>query len=434
MNLPKLNRLLRRIPLHLVVLALTLIWIIPTIGLLVTSFRPVEDINTSGWWTVFSRETKTSTAYDQWCSSCHGEGQDVAGVDLSDPAVVSELNSALRLLAFMRRGHPDISQNGQMPTSQEAADIAATLQGLTGEEESARFTLDNYIDALVGYRGLQTYTSDCADGTPPSGFTCNFLRDLGNRRGMGRAFVNSLLVTIPATILPILFAGFAAYAFAWMDFRGRQVMFAILVALQVVPLQMTLVPIFRIYSQLGLNGTFLGVWLFHTGFGMPYAIYLMRNFLGGLPRDLFEVGLPGRRLALDGLRAPGHAAGHARHRIAGHFPVPLGVERPAGGPGLPGLLQPGGHLPDLQHGHLAGRGLAAADGGGIHLHDPAADRLLRLPALLRARHAGRGCERVKLALRSLSTAGGNPPACRPLPERQVISLSGSVYVGLFSLV
>ncbi|HHY88820.1 MAG TPA: carbohydrate ABC transporter permease [Chloroflexi bacterium] len=288
MNLPKLNRLLRRIPLHLVVLALTLIWIIPTIGLLVTSFRPVEDINTSGWWTVFSRETKTSTAYDQWCSSCHGEGQDVAGVDLSDPAVVSELNSALRLLAFMRRGHPDISQNGQMPTSQEAADIAATLQGLTGEEESARFTLDNYIDALVGYRGLQTYTSDCADGTPPSGFTCNFLRDLGNRRGMGRAFVNSLLVTIPATILPILFAGFAAYAFAWMDFRGRQVMFAILVALQVVPLQMTLVPIFRIYSQLGLNGTFLGVWLFHTGFGMPYAIYLMRNFLGGLPRDLFE--------------------------------------------------------------------------------------------------------------------------------------------------
>lgn len=288
MNLPKLNRLLRRIPLHLVVLALTLIWIIPTIGLLVTSFRPVEDINTSGWWTVFSRETKTSTAYDQWCSSCHGEGQDVAGVDLSDPAVVSELNSALRLLAFMRRGHPDISQNIQMPTSQEAADIAATLQGLTGEEESARFTLDNYIDALVGYRGLQTYTSDCADGTPPSGFTCNFLRDLGNRRGMGRAFVNSLLVTIPATILPILFAGFAAYAFAWMDFRGRQVMFAILVALQVVPLQMTLVPIFRIYSQLGLNGTFLGVWLFHTGFGMPYAIYLMRNFLGGLPRDLFE--------------------------------------------------------------------------------------------------------------------------------------------------
>jgi alpha-glucoside transport system permease protein len=105
---------------------------------------------------------------------------------------------------------------------------------------------------------------------------------------MGRAFVNSLLVTIPATFLPIIFAAFAGYAFAWLDFKGRFVLFAILVGLQVVPLQMTLVPISRLYAQLGLNGTFLGVWLFHTGFGMPYAIYLMRNFLGSLPRDLFE--------------------------------------------------------------------------------------------------------------------------------------------------
>ncbi|MDT8381393.1 MAG: carbohydrate ABC transporter permease [Brevefilum sp.] len=100
--------------------------------------------------------------------------------------------------------------------------------------------------------------------------------------------MNSLIVTIPATILPILFAAFAGYAFAWMDFRGRYLLFAILVGLQVVPLQMTLVPILRFYKELGLNGTFLGVWLFHTGFGMPYAIYLMRNFLGGLPKDLFE--------------------------------------------------------------------------------------------------------------------------------------------------
>jgi alpha-glucoside transport system permease protein len=105
---------------------------------------------------------------------------------------------------------------------------------------------------------------------------------------MGRAFLNSLIVTLPATFLPILFAAFAGYAFSWLDFRGRYTLFAILVGLQVVPLQMTLVPISRLYAQLGLNSTFLGVWLFHTGFGMPYAIYLMRNFLGTLPRDLFE--------------------------------------------------------------------------------------------------------------------------------------------------
>jgi alpha-glucoside transport system permease protein len=105
---------------------------------------------------------------------------------------------------------------------------------------------------------------------------------------MGRAFINSLLVAIPSTFLPILFAAFAAYAFSWMEFRGRQWLFALLVGLQVVPLQMTLIPISRLYAQLGLNGTFLGIWLFHTGFGLPYAIYLMRNFLGSLPREVFE--------------------------------------------------------------------------------------------------------------------------------------------------
>ncbi len=73
-----------------------------------------------------------------------------------------------------------------------------------------------------------------------------------------------------------------------MDFRGRSWMFALLVGLQIVPLQMTLVPIAKLYSKLGLQSSFLGIWLFHTGFGLPYAIYLLRNFLGGLPRDLFE--------------------------------------------------------------------------------------------------------------------------------------------------
>jgi alpha-glucoside transport system permease protein len=105
---------------------------------------------------------------------------------------------------------------------------------------------------------------------------------------MGAAFMTSQAVTIPATILPILFAAFAAYAFAWTHFPARLELFALLVGLQVVPLQMTLIPISRLYAQLGLNGTFLGIWLFHTGFGLPYAIYLMRNFLGSLPRELFE--------------------------------------------------------------------------------------------------------------------------------------------------
>jgi alpha-glucoside transport system permease protein len=174
-----------------------------------------------------------------------------------------------------------------LPNAQEAADIAVYLRQLSGIDASSQFTFNNYIDALVGYRGRSNYTADCAAGTQPPDINCN-TSDLLNPRGMGRAFLNSLFLTIPATILPILFAAFAGYAFAWLDFKGRFVLFAILVGLQVVPLQMTLVPISRFYAQVGLNGTFLGVWLFHTGFGMPYAIYLMRNFLGTLPRDLFE--------------------------------------------------------------------------------------------------------------------------------------------------
>ncbi|NLH07741.1 MAG: carbohydrate ABC transporter permease [Chloroflexi bacterium] len=176
-----------------------------------------------------------------------------------------------------------------LPSIDEAAAITAYLSSLSGTEELPTFTINNYVDALVGFRQQgSTYLEACEDGTARTlGFSCT-ARDLLNPRGMGRAFINSLIVTIPATILPLLFAAFAGYAFSWLDFPGRMWLFAILVGLQVVPLQMTLVPISRIYARLGLNGTFLGVWLFHTGFGMPYAIYLMRNFLGGLPRDLFE--------------------------------------------------------------------------------------------------------------------------------------------------
>ncbi len=177
--------------------------------------------------------------------------------------------------------------NAPLPDDVTAAAIAAYLRRISGIEARPRFTADNYIDAMTGYRGTTNYSTDCAAGTQALDLFCDW-RDLGNPRGMGRAFLNSLLVAIPSTALPILFAAFAAYAFSWMHFPGRQWMFALLVGLQIVPLQMTLIPISRLYAQLGLNGTFLGVWLFHTGFGLPYAIYLMRNFIGSLPRELFE--------------------------------------------------------------------------------------------------------------------------------------------------
>ena len=289
MNRDRINKLLNQIPTHAVIILMILIWVVPTFGLLVTSLRPAQAINTSGWWTVLS-PARGSEEYVQSCASCHGaDGTALTAADLTDPDLIRRVPRSLQLLAVLRaeiNGQPHM-QAVPVPESQAAADIATYLKQISGLEVQPRFTSSNYVDAIVGYRGTNTYQLDCAAGTAPPDINCN-TSDLLNPRGMGRAFINSLLVTIPATILPILFAAFAGYAFAWLDFKGRFLLFAILVGLQVVPLQMTLVPISRLYAQLGLNGTFLGVWLFHTGFGMPYAIYLMRNFLGSLPRDLFE--------------------------------------------------------------------------------------------------------------------------------------------------
>jgi alpha-glucoside transport system permease protein len=105
---------------------------------------------------------------------------------------------------------------------------------------------------------------------------------------MGNAFINSLIVTVPSTVIPITIAAFAAYAFAWIPFRGRGILFIIVVGLLVVPIQMSLIPILKVYSAGNLYGSFLGIWLAHTGFGLPLAIFLLYNFMSQLPRDLFE--------------------------------------------------------------------------------------------------------------------------------------------------
>jgi alpha-glucoside transport system permease protein len=119
-------------------------------------------------------------------------------------------------------------------------------------------------------------------------WTLDNYRNVLGRGGMFGAFINSLIVTIPSTVIPITLAAFAAYAFAWVKFRGRAFLFAVVVGLLVVPLQMSLVPLLRIYQATGLTGSFLGIWLAHTGFGLPLAIYLLYNYISQLPKDIFE--------------------------------------------------------------------------------------------------------------------------------------------------
>lgn len=281
---------LGNLPVHIVIITLCVAWLLPAMGLLVTSLRDVRDANESGWWTILSKRPG-GVEYSDFCGSCHGSsGTEIANVDLSDPEYIASFRRSVQISATFNREY-----NGQIhlpeearPDAQQLADILSYLRLEAGLDQRPRVTLSNYVDALVGYRGTANYEQDCAAGTQSVDLTCNFAEDLANPRGMALAFRNTLFVAVPATLIPLMFAAVAAYAFSWMDFKGRMWLFALLVALQVVPLQMTLVPISKLYNSIGLGGSFLGVWLFHTGFGLPYAIYLTRNFMGSLPREVFE--------------------------------------------------------------------------------------------------------------------------------------------------
>jgi alpha-glucoside transport system permease protein len=175
----KLRNLASRVPAYLVVIVLVIIWTVPTLGLLVSSFRPELAIKTTGWWTAFFSPFE------------------------------------------------------------------------------ADWTLTNYIRVLTADR-------------------------------MGTAFFNSLMITIPATVIPITIAAFAAYALAWMEFPGKNLVFVLVVGLMVVPLQMSLIPVLRVYTRLRLNGTYLGMWLAHTGFGLPLATYLLYGYISSIPRAIIE--------------------------------------------------------------------------------------------------------------------------------------------------
>lgn len=129
---------------------------------------------------------------------------------------------------------------------------------------------------------------------PPANFTLENYQAVLGRSGLSESFLNSFVITIPATVIVVMIAAFAAYAFAWMQFRGRDWLFVILVGLLVIPLQVTLVPVLKMFTTvtsvtgIPLHGSFIGLWLAHTGYGLPFAIYLLRNYFGGLPREVFE--------------------------------------------------------------------------------------------------------------------------------------------------
>ena len=163
---------------------------------------------------------------------------------------------------------------GILITSFRDSDATASSGWWTAFSNLKDFTLGNYDEVLGGQR----FTVGTAGGGTAA------------RRGasMGSAFLSSITVTLPAVIIPIFIAAAAAYAFAWMSFPGRKMLFAMVIALLVVPLQISLIPILRDYQKIGLNGTYLGIWLAHTGFGLPLATYILFNYISTIPRSILE--------------------------------------------------------------------------------------------------------------------------------------------------
>ena len=244
---------------HVALVLICLVWLVPTVGLLVSSFRTPADIQNSGWWTVIPHPGQVKTA-----EIPIPEGLDKNGV--------MTIEGAMGTFEEFRAGitAPDGRQIVWVG-NKRAGRIEIRNQQITA---NANFTLDNYGYVLTG----KDYQITLGDGT------------IETKRGddMSGALINSLIVAVPSTLIPILVAAFAAYGFAWMRFPGRRVLFILVVALLVVPLQIALVPILRDYVTLGINGTYLALWLAHTGFGLPLATYLLYNYISELPREILE--------------------------------------------------------------------------------------------------------------------------------------------------
>ncbi len=162
---------------------------------------------------------------------------------------------------------------GIFVTSFRNADAASSTGWWTALKSLKDFTLDNYDQVLFGQR----FSVGSAEGTK-----------VVRSATMASAFLSSIAVTLPSVIIPIFIAAAAAYGFAWLKFKGKSVLFALIIALLVVPLQIALIPILKDYQNLGLNGTYMGMWLAHTGFGLPLATYMMFNYISNLDRSILE--------------------------------------------------------------------------------------------------------------------------------------------------
>jgi len=242
-------------------LLLIILWTVPTLGVFVSSFRSRENIKTTGWWRIFPHR-----AYETVEVLSPAD----MGLDPTGPMVIEGVETTFEQLRGVGITAPD-GTFYRWVGNRRLGRVEIQEQKWTVDWD---FTLDNYRQVLSG-KDFEYETPDGKVQVIPGD---NFVS----------AFLNSLAVAVPATVIPILVAAFAAYGFAWMRFPGRKFLFVLIVALLVVPLQIALVPILKDFNSLKINGTFLAMWMAHTGFGLPLATYLLFNYISTLPRETLE--------------------------------------------------------------------------------------------------------------------------------------------------
>lgn len=257
---------------HISVALLVLMWVIPTFGLLVSSFRSGDQIVSSGWWNaLFTQEQQLSPIRIEGDETQKDGVFVIEGQLFTSASTVSAWGTSSREPAAYEPGATADLGDGQTVTVQADGSYVFTSPVTT-----------------EGTRLPRIFTTAA---TPPEFTTNNYNTVLFSPmagQSIFQAFMNTATVAIPATIIPILIAAFAAYALAWMEFPGRALLIAAIVGLLVVPLQLALIPLLQIHNAVGIGKGYLGIWLAHTGFGLPLAIYLLRNYMVGLPRDIIE--------------------------------------------------------------------------------------------------------------------------------------------------
>ncbi|MBY3331030.1 carbohydrate ABC transporter permease [Rhizobium laguerreae] len=266
-----------RLFVHAAVLLIVIIWLIPTLGIFVSALRDKDQIVVSGWWTAFVGSTQTVAV-----RLGTPDEQQQEGTNYVISGNVLEGQTGRSIKAFGNRvQQPAAFDAGMTADLGDGETLQINSDGSYRYVKNAAFSPDQ--------RPRRIYASVSA---PPE-FTLQNYKTVLTGEGIGQSFINSLTVTIPATIIPILIAAFAAYALSWMEFPGRALLIALVVGLIVVPLQMSLIPLLRLYNEIGNmlgepSKTYPGIWLAHTAFGMPLAIYLLRAYIAGLPKEIIE--------------------------------------------------------------------------------------------------------------------------------------------------